>query len=291
MSSLNVTTGQVVRRRSDQNLFQVRRATGVLDGNVYEYIRQGTSADSGLSALPEESYLPDVSGKKETEKPTLVFEDKINKVKTAEELFQSLNNNAILDLANFSNTLAKPAVEPGMIDLETAKSISLALRNLQQDIMNNSSNEAVSAFILAFLQNLVTYYTSNDMEMKEEYGVHIGFQGEPFLQYSQLRSVVNGAAGTKGYENPLRQYARLFTATAISLINNGKLQLNQKVLAQHGVPKKFAPYCLDFLRPSYNLYNINHIKAWQLAQKTAFNRKTVAASNTLHNTLELNSNR
>lgn len=290
-----VKLNDVVVRIRDNAPFIIKEevANGYVPASSYRFDRAGTAADATLPTFNKADYVVKPAGSTQNASKAMagtaasIFEEKINKVNSADELFTNLNGYAVLDVSKFGDVLAKPAVEPGLLDLETTKAISLALRSLQSGLMNDTSNEAVSAFLLAFLQNLVTYYTSPDLEVKEGYGTYVGYGDKPLLLYGAVKHAVNNAVAGKNVENALRQYARLFTATVINLANNGKLQLNTKVLAQHGVVKRFAPYCLDFVRPNYATYNTNQIRAWQLAQQSAFARKSSANSNTLHNTSEL----
>nr|WKL05916.1 capsid protein [Lingue ampelovirus 1] len=290
------------------NFSYIAKLKGKIDTNRLRNDGPSSAADQALPDLPTFDYYSidtdplsqaasiagSSSGKQKTAAASPipgegVFEEKLEVVGTGNELFSKLGTTTVLDAKFFGPLVARPGVEPGTMDNFTAENVSKSLRSLQAGLMGDTSNDAMLAFILAFLQNLVTYYTSVDMEVKDEYGVTIGYRGSPFLSYASIKAAVENATTAKSYENPLRQYARLFTGTVISLINNGKLQPNYKVAAQHGVVRRYVAYTLDFLRPNYLLYNPNQIRAWQLAQQSAFSRKTGSNKNTLHNTSELGS--
>lgn len=316
-ATFSIQPRDVIRRISDNTEYIVpvvpAGRVGLAHSDTFVFVRNATAADANLPRLPEADFVQTTApsqtsppqpqqpvgpgGRRpgQTEQGTTsgagvsVFEDKLNKATTAVDLFENLNSSLVLDSKEFGNLLARPAVEPGMLDIDTVKEVSKKLREYQTTLMNDTSNEATAAFLQGFLQCLVTYYTSPDMEVKENFGVHLGFGNNVFLPYAAIKQVVVNAVGSKSSENPLRQYGRLFTATIINLINNGKLQPNYKVLIQHGVPKRFQAYTLDCLRPSYLLYNPNQIRAWQLAQQAAFTRKTGSNQSTLHNTSELKS--
>lgn len=311
-SQFTVAQNDVVRNVvNNTELLVTKVGGGALNSAHFTYLRKAAGGDVNLTPVDDALYLqptrppsppptmPRPSGQGGGNRPPRredrpgqggsmnVFEEKVTNVENAMELFDNLASNLVLSVKAFDGLLAKPAVEPGMMDAESTKAVSDSLRQYQMELMNDDSNEAITAFLLGFLQNLVTYYTSHDVDTKLGFGVHLGYGDNIFLPYAQLKSRVESAVSGKGYDNPLRQYARMFTNTVINLINNGKLLPNYKVLIQHGVPKKFVAYCIDFLRPNYLTYNPNQIRAWQLAQQSAFDRKSSASTSTLHNTKEL----
>nr|BDX29240.1 coat protein [Grapevine leafroll-associated virus 13] len=288
---ITVTQNQVVNQAGV--LYIVKRAGESRLPFGYTFVRNGTAADASLPGVPDAAYVVSSSTpapvREEVEDKGVVFEEKMTKISDPKDLFLKPSLNQVLDMTKFGSMLPLPTVEPGLMADEDAHLVSEELMKLQQSIMHDTSNEAIAAFVLACFQVVVTYSTSEETELKEQYGAVIGYGDKPVLTLKALYSTIRTAVSGKNYENPVRQYWRKFSPSIISASSVGKIKPNQKVLAQHGVVKRFASYCLDVLRPSYAYYNVRQIRAWQLAQREAFSAVASSNATTLHNTSELKS--
>nr|AHB87111.1 capsid protein [Grapevine leafroll-associated virus 1] len=213
--------------------------------------------------------------------------DKLKRTFNIAEIFTNPEMNVIFEPPKDMEVSVVVPTGPGLVTPAVATAISTELKNLCAEVMGNTDQKSLTDFFLAMLQLMLTFSTSPDTESKEEYFVNLYSNGERKLTYEKVKGdVVKGAEGST-FENPMRQNARLFSATAVHLILNEKLKPNQKVAMQHGVPKKFLPYTFDFRRPSYSQFSNDAIRAWQLAAESAFGRKSNVTSSVLRNTSEL----
>nr|UYR58722.1 coat protein [Grapevine leafroll-associated virus 3] len=208
----------------------------------------------------------------------LVFE------KDPDKFLKTMGKGIALDLTGVTH---KPKVinEPGKVSVEVAMKINTALTDLCKKVMGADDAATKTKFFLYIMQIACTYFTSSSAEFKEFDYVETD-DGKKIFAVCMYDCIKQAAAST-GYENPVRQYLAYFTPTFITATLNIKLVMNEKVMAQHGVPGKFFPYTIDCVRPSYDLFNNDAILAWNLAFQQAFRNKTVTADNTLHNVFQL----
>ncbi|AFU08348.1 coat protein [Grapevine leafroll-associated virus 3m] len=208
----------------------------------------------------------------------LVFE------KDPDKFLKTMGKGIALDLTGVTH---KPKVinEPGKVSVEVAMKINAALMELCKKVMGTDDATAKTKFFLYVMQIACTFFTSSSAEFKEFDYVETDDGKKIYAVW--VFDCIKQAAASTGYENPVRQYLAYFTPTFITATLNGKLVMNEKVMAQHGVPPKFFPYTIDCVRPSYDLFNNDAILAWNLARQQAFRNKTVTADNTLHNVFQL----
>nr|AHB87118.1 capsid protein [Grapevine leafroll-associated virus 1] len=203
------------------------------------------------------------------------------------EFFTNPEMNVIFEPPKDMEVSVVVSTGPGLFTPAVATAISTEFKNLCAEVMGNTDHTSLTDFFLAMLQLMLTFSTSPDTESKEEYFVNLSRNGERHLTYAKVEgAVVQGADGST-FDSPMRQYARLFSATAVHLILHGKLRPNEKVALHHGVPKRFLPYTFDFCRPSYSQFSNDAIRAWQLAAESAFGRKSNVTSSVLSTTSEL----
>nr|UYR58742.1 coat protein [Grapevine leafroll-associated virus 3] len=181
----------------------------------------------------------------------------------------------------------KPKVinEPGKVSVEVPMKINAALMELCKKVMGADDAATKTKFSLYVTQIAYTFFTSSSTEFKEFDYIETD-DGKKIYPVSVYECIKQAAAST-GYENPVGQYLAYFTPTFITATLNGPLVMNEKVMAQHGVPPKFFPYTFDCVGPTYDLFNNDAILAWNLARQQAFRNKTVTADNTLHNVFQL----
>nr|UYR58736.1 coat protein [Grapevine leafroll-associated virus 3] len=208
----------------------------------------------------------------------LVFE------KDPDKLMKTMRKGIALDITGVTH---KPKVinEPGKVSVEVAMKINTALTDLCKKVMGADDAATKTKFSLYVMQIACTFFTSSSAEFKEFDYVETD-DGKKGIRSVGVDCIKQAAASTP-YENPVRQYLAYFTPTFITATLNGRLVMNEKVMAQHGVPPKFVPYTIDCVRPSYDLFNNDAILAWNLARQQAFRIKTVTADNTLHNVYQL----
>nr|AFV67457.1 coat protein [Grapevine leafroll-associated virus 3] len=208
----------------------------------------------------------------------LVFE------KDPDKFLKTMGKGIALDLTGITH---KPKVinEPGKVSVEVAMKINAALMELCKKVMGNDDATTKTKFFLYVMQIACTFFTSSSSEFKEFDYVETDDGKKIYAVW--VYDCIKQAAASTGYENPVRQYLAYFTPTFITATLNGKLAMNEKVMAQHGVPPKFFPYTIDCVRPSYDLFNNDAILAWNLARQQAFRNKSVTADSTLHNVFQL----
>nr|QBZ78432.1 capsid protein [Grapevine leafroll-associated virus 3] len=208
----------------------------------------------------------------------LVFE------KDPDKFLKTMGKGIALDLTGVTH---KPKVinEPGKVSVEVAMKINTALVELCKKVMGSDDTTTKTKFFLYVMQIACTFFTSSSTEFKEFDYIETDDGKKIYAVW--VYDCIKQAAASTGYENPVRQYLAYFTPTLITATLNGKLVMNEKVMAQHGVPPKFFPYAIDCVRPTYDLFNNDAILAWNLARQQAFRNKTVTADNTLHNVFQL----
>nr|WNK15233.1 MAG: capsid protein [Grapevine leafroll-associated virus 3] len=208
----------------------------------------------------------------------LVFE------KDPDKFLKTMGKGIALDLTGITH---KPKVinEPGKVSVEVAMKINAALMELCKKVMGSDDATTKTKFFLYVMQIACTFFTSSSTEFKEFDYIETDDGKKIYAVW--VYDCIKQAAASTGYENPVRQYLAYFTPTFITATLNGKLMMNEKVMAQHGVPPKFFPYAIDCVRPTYDLFNNDAILAWNLARQQAFRNKTVTADNTLHNVFQL----
>nr|AFP55712.1 coat protein [Grapevine leafroll-associated virus 3]AFP55715.1 coat protein [Grapevine leafroll-associated virus 3]AFP55721.1 coat protein [Grapevine leafroll-associated virus 3] len=208
----------------------------------------------------------------------LVFE------KDPDKFLKTMGKGIALDLTGVTH---KPKVinEPGKVSVEVAMKINAALMELCKKVMGADDAATKTKFSLYVMQIACTFFTSSSTEFKEFDYIETDDGKKIYAVW--VYDCIKQAAASTGYENPVRQYLAYFTPTFITATLNGKLVMNEKVMAQHGVPPKFFPYTIDCVRPTYDLFNNDAILAWNLARQQAFRNKTVTADNTLHNVFQV----
>nr|UYR58748.1 coat protein [Grapevine leafroll-associated virus 3] len=208
----------------------------------------------------------------------LVFE------KDPDKFLKTMGKGIALDLTYVTH---KPKVinEPGKVSVEVAMKINTALTDLCKKVMGADDAATKTKFKLYVMQIACTFFTSSSAEFKEFDYVETDDGKKIFAVW--VYDCIKQAAEATGYETPVSQYLAYFTPTFITATLNGKLVMNEKVMALHGVPPKYDPYTIDCVRPSYDLFNNDAILAWNLARQQAFRNKTVTADNTLHNVFQL----
>nr|UYR58744.1 coat protein [Grapevine leafroll-associated virus 3] len=204
--------------------------------------------------------------------------------KDPDKSLKTMGKGIALDLTGVTH---KPTVinEPGKVSVEVAMKISTALTDLCKKVMGADDAATRTKFFLYVMQIACTFFTSSSAEFKEFDYVETDDGKTLFAVW--VYDCIKQAAPSTGYENPVRQYLAYFTPTFITATLNGRLVMNEIVMAQHGVPPKSLPYTIDCVRPSYDLFNNDAILAWNLARQQAFSNKTVTADNTLHNVFQL----
>nr|UYR58730.1 coat protein [Grapevine leafroll-associated virus 3] len=201
-----------------------------------------------------------------------------------DKFLKTMGKGIALDLTGVTH---KPKVinEPGKVSVEVAMKINTALTDLCKKVMGADDAATKTKFFLYVMQIACTFFTSSSAEFKERDYVVTDDGKKIFAVW--VYDCIKQAAASTGYENPVRQYLAYFTPTFITATLNGILVMNEKVMAQHGVPKKFFGYTIDCVRRSYDIFNNDAILAWNLARQQPFRNKTVTADNTLHNVLQL----
>lgn len=285
--------GDIVRRDSDSELFVSRRAGKLIPG--YTVVRKATAAlpvDANRPTLPEQVYTTSVTDEGKdpnVQDKHVVSEGKLEKKTDLLEVFKAPSLNTVFDSSSLTKPLVKVESVPGVLSSSLAIKVSEALGNLAVSVAGQSS-EAQLAFVLGMLQGALTFSTSAEADLSgEDCYVVLDLPNQPKLRPEVVRETINAITNGTSYENGYRQYLRIFSSTTVGLINNKKLTVNSKVMAQHGVTPRFVSHCFDFSRPNYETYNPNQIRAWQLAQDEAFTRKRLSVNTTLHNTRELRS--
>nr|UYR58727.1 coat protein [Grapevine leafroll-associated virus 3]UYR58728.1 coat protein [Grapevine leafroll-associated virus 3] len=208
----------------------------------------------------------------------LVFE------KDPDKFLKTMGKGIALDLTGVTH-ISKVINEPGKVSVEVAMKINTPLTDLCKKVMGADDAATKTKFFLYVMQIACTFFTSSSAEFKEFDYVETDDGEKLFAVW--VYDCIKQAAASTGYENPVRQYLAYFTPTFITSTLNGKLVMNEKVMAQHGVPPKFNPYTIDCVRPSYDLFNNDAILAWNLATQQACRYKTLTADNTLHNVFQL----
>nr|UXV25357.1 CP [peony leafroll-associated virus] len=287
-----VKTGDIIRRLSDNTVYKAP-TSGQLTPQ-YEFLRplaQSLPTDANRPNAPNDSVTAPAVTTGRTENVTdkhVVSENKKIKVDDIVGLFKDPSFDSYYDGSSLDKRLTVTTNVPGLMTAEHAKIVSDTILDEAQKLYGKSDGDFTKALILGMLQLALTYSTSPDADMSaESCYVTLDVPGSPKLHGQFIREVVNKAVSGMSYSNPYRQYLRLFAPTTVWLIKNKKLVVNEKVAAQHGVPLKFVAMCFDFSRPDYSTYNINDIRAWQLALNQAVSRKQYSVNTTIHNTSEL----
>nr|UYR58738.1 coat protein [Grapevine leafroll-associated virus 3] len=208
----------------------------------------------------------------------LVFE------RDPDKFLKTMGKGIALDLTGVTH---KPKVinEPGKVSVEVPMKINAALMELCKKVMGADDASTKTKFLLYVMQIACTFFTSSSTEFKE-FDYIVTDDGKKIYAV-WVYDCIKQAASSTGYEYPVSQYLAYFTPTFITPTLNGKLVMNEKVMAQHGVPPKFCPYTIDSVRPTYDLFNNDAILAWHLPRQQACSDKTVTADNTLHNVFQL----
>nr|AGG08744.1 coat protein [Grapevine leafroll-associated virus 3] len=272
-----------------------------------KYVKDGTQAElTGIAVVPEKyvfatATLATAAQEPPRQPPAQVVEpqetdigvvpesetltpNKLVFEKDPDKFLKTMGKGIALDLTGVTH---KPKVinEPGKVSVEVAMKINAALMELCKKVMGADDAATKTKFFLYVMQIACTFFTSSSTEFKEFDYIETDDGKKIYAVW--VYDCIKQAAASTGYENPVRQYLAYFTPTFITATLNGKLVMNEKVMAQHGVPPKFFPYTIDCVRPTYDLFNNDAILAWNLARQQAFRNKTVTADNTLHNVFQL----
>nr|UYR58723.1 coat protein [Grapevine leafroll-associated virus 3] len=274
---------------------------------LLKYVKDGTQAElTGLPAVPDKyvfataalataAIVParptappaqevptaDIGVVPESETLTpnkLVFE------KDPDKYLKTMGKGIALDHTGVTH-MPKVINEPGKVSVEVAMKINTALTDPCKPVMGADDAATKTKFLMYVMQIACTFFTSSSAEFTQFDYVETDDGMKIFAVW--VYDCIKQAAASTGYENPVSQYLAYFTPTFITATLNGRLVMNEKVMAQHAVPPKSLPYTIDCVRPSYDLFNNDAILAWNLARQQAFRNKTVTADNTLHNVFQL----
>lgn len=228
--------------------------------------------------VPENTTVPPLVGQQtnsqiSTSDDSALLSPTLTKLNTTTDLRDLINRESqvAFDLKkDLSNLELKHWQDDRLVVPDVAYAINGRLRKLCVEVLGSSSSEALSAFLIAMLQLMVTYTTVAGITIRPEYKVDFVYKQKNYsLQYASVVNAILGPNPTVSSDNIVRRYMRYWSPTTIRAIKQGLILPNAVLCARHGLPKQYLAFGFDFTHLDSRYYTADELKAASLATSYA----------------------
>nr|ACT67480.1 CP [Grapevine leafroll-associated virus Carn] len=204
------------------------------------------------------------------------------------DTFEALINgsNAVLNLAKLDVPRLFNVTIPGIVSGPHKVKGARALWELGKAKGISESDKHQVQFLMQTFQDFITHSTSPKVSSSSARTITGKYDGkEVTVAHDEIKTALDNSIASFGYENTLRQFGRGFSAAIVQGISSGKLEVNTKICASHGVPPNYYPYSPDCLHVDARLFGYDASLAAELAKMVAINKPS-SGSKTTHNLFE-----
>nr|AFD98045.1 capsid protein [Grapevine leafroll-associated virus 5] len=192
-------------------------------------------------------------------------------VDTLEALINS--SNGVLDLSRLELPRLFNVTIPGVVSGKHKVIGARALWNLGKSKGISESDKHQVQFLMQSFQDFITHSTSPKVSSSSNRTITGKYDGkEVTVAHDEIKTALDNSIGSFGYENTPRQFGRAFTAAIVQGISSGKLEVNTKICASHGVPPNYYPYSPDCLHVDARLFGYDASLAAELGKMVAINK-------------------
>nr|WEG84601.1 coat protein [Grapevine leafroll-associated virus 4]WEG84699.1 coat protein [Grapevine leafroll-associated virus 4] len=194
-----------------------------------------------------------------------------NTVDTFEALINSTNG--VLDIAKLQVPRLFNVTIPGVVSGKHKVLGARAIWNLGKSKGISESDKHQVQFLMQTFQDFITHSTSPKVSSSSNRTITGKYDGkEVTVAHDEIKTALDNSIGSFGYENTPRQFGRAFTAAIVQGISSGKLEVNTKICASHGVPPNYYPYSPDCLHVDARLFGYDASLAAELGKMVAINK-------------------
>nr|AEV89932.1 coat protein [Grapevine leafroll-associated virus 9] len=194
-----------------------------------------------------------------------------NTVDTFEALINSTNG--VLDIAKLQIPRLFNVTIPGVVSGKHKVLGAKAIWNLGKSKGISESDKHQVQFLMQTFQDFITHSTSPKVSSSSNRTITGKYDGkEVTVAHDEIKTALDNSIGSFGYENTPRQFGRAFTAAIVQGISSGKLEVNTKICASHGVPPNYYPYSPDCLHVDARLFGYDASLAAELGKMVAINK-------------------
>nr|AFD98018.1 capsid protein [Grapevine leafroll-associated virus 5]AFD98023.1 capsid protein [Grapevine leafroll-associated virus 5] len=195
--------------------------------------------------------------------------------RTTVDTFEALINssNGVLDLSRLEFPRLFNVTIPGVVSGKHKVIGARALWNLGKSKGISESDKHQVQFLMQSFQDFITHSTSPKVSSSSNRTITGKYDGkEVTVAHDEIKTALDNSIGSFGYENTPRQFGRAFTAAIVQGISSGKLEVNTKICASHGVPPNYYPYSPDCLHVDARLFGYDASLAAELGKMVAINK-------------------
>nr|AFD98025.1 capsid protein [Grapevine leafroll-associated virus 5] len=195
--------------------------------------------------------------------------------RTTVDTFEALINssNGVLDLSRLELPRLFNVTIPGVVSGKHKVIGARALWNLGKSKGISESDKHQVQFLMQSFQDFITHSTSPKVSSSSNRTITGKYDGkEVTVAHDEIKTALDNSIGSFGYENTPRQFGRAFTAAIVQGISSGKLEVNTKICAPHGVPPNYYPYSPDCLHVDARLFGYDASLAAELGKMVAINK-------------------
>nr|AFD98049.1 capsid protein [Grapevine leafroll-associated virus 5] len=205
--------------------------------------------------------------------------------RTTVDTFEALINssNGVLDLSRLELPRLFNVTIPGVVSGKHKVIGARALWNLGKSKGISESDKHQVQFLMQSFQDFITHSTSPKVSSSSNRTITGKYDGkEVTVAHDEIKTALDNSIGSFGYENTPRQFGRAFTAAIVQGISSGKLEVNTKICASHGVPPNYYPYSPDCLHVDARLFGYDASLAAELGKMVAINKPSDSNRATHH---------
>nr|AFD98019.1 capsid protein [Grapevine leafroll-associated virus 5] len=195
--------------------------------------------------------------------------------RTTVDTFEALINssNGVLDLSRLELPRLFNVTIPGVVSGKHEVIGARALWNLGKSKGISESDKHQVQFLMQSFQDFITHSTSPKVSSSSNRTITGKYDGkEVTVAHDEIKTALDNSIGSFGYENTPRQFGGAFTAAIVQGISSGKLEVNTKICASHGVPPNYYPYSPDCLHVDARLFGYDASLAAELGKMVAINK-------------------
>nr|WKL05918.1 minor coat protein [Lingue ampelovirus 1] len=294
LNKVNISFAKDHRKPADGVLVKTRLENNYVDNNCFSWeavARPVTPAkELPLTSTPPPA-APEIEDSRALDPNAISVEEAAEGLLDVDAVLDKDPNSAKLYTDQMTDIALEYFVPPGFMARSDARVVTENLLNYFKGLYRSKNLMFDAAVVAVLVQGALTYSTSHYSSNQ--------FQNQPVTLYSgsekievdfsDLKKIIASSVDGVGYSNPVRQYMRWFSPTAVQLIKLGKVTPNYAVQAKHGVVKNFIPYCFDFcvLDSRYNTKDEKISNALSRAQAVRLSGMRNKYKAELHNTSEL----
>nr|CAO86171.1 coat protein [Grapevine leafroll-associated virus 11] len=252
------------------------------------------TVDPAVPSVPTSSPLPeseaDKRAREEKEKRELEEIESLPVVqgRTTVGTFEALisSTNGVLDISKVEIPRLFNVTIPGVVSGKHKVLGAKAIWNLGKAKGISESDKHQIQFLMQAFQDFITHSTSPKVSSASNRTITGKYDGkEVTVAHDEIKTALDNSIGSFGYENTPRQFGRAFTAAIVQGISSGKLEVNTKICASHGVPPNYYPYSPDCLHVDARLFGYDASLAAELGKMVAINKPS-NGSRVTHNLYE-----